>query len=55
MLDIPEKVIHNRIFDRLVHLPSGRTYSMSYNPPRIPGIDDVTGEALTKRYDDQTV
>jgi len=51
-LDIPDDVILSRISDRWVHLPSGRVYNSSYNRPRIAGIDDVTGEPLTKRPDD---
>jgi len=36
-----------------VHLPSGRTYHTRYNPPRVPGKDDVTGEDLVQRDDDR--
>lgn len=36
-----------------MHLPSGRVYNTSYNPPKTPGKDDVTGEALIKRMDDK--
>ena len=54
-LDVPDQVILNRISDRWVHLPSGRVYNTSYNPPRVAGIDDVTGEALTRRPDDNPV
>jgi len=35
-----------------VHPPSGRVYNESYNPPKIPGKDDVTGEPLIQRADD---
>ncbi|MBI4204312.1 MAG: adenylate kinase [Betaproteobacteria bacterium] len=38
---------------RLVHLPSGRTYHVLFNPPRVPGKDDVTGEDLVQRADDR--
>lgn len=38
--------------DRWVHIPSGRVYNLSYNPPKIAGHDDVTGEPLSKRPDD---
>ncbi|CAE6503200.1 unnamed protein product [Rhizoctonia solani] len=51
-LDVPDDVILGRIADRWVHLPSGRVYNTSYNRPRIEGRDDVTGEALVKRPDD---
>jgi len=51
-LDVPDEVNLNRISDRWVHLPSGRVYNLSYNRPRVDGLDDETGEALTKRPDD---
>ncbi|KAI0736769.1 ADK-domain-containing protein [Fomitopsis betulina] len=51
-LDVPDEIILSRISDRWVHLPSGRVYSLSYNPPKVPGLDDVTGEPLIKRPDD---
>ncbi|KAI8998609.1 adenylate kinase-domain-containing protein [Trametes punicea] len=51
-LDVPDDVILSRISDRWVHLPSGRVYNLSYNPPKVPGHDDETGEPLTKRPDD---
>ncbi|KAH7340704.1 adenylate kinase-domain-containing protein [Rhizoctonia solani] len=51
-LNVPDEVILGRIADRWVHLPSGRVYNTSYNRPRIEGRDDVTGEALVKRPDD---
>lgn len=34
------------------HAPSGRVYNMTWNPPKVLGIDDITGEALTRRPDD---
>ncbi|KAJ7774900.1 ADK-domain-containing protein [Mycena metata] len=51
-LDVPDDVILSRISDRWVHLPSGRVYNLSYNPPKVDGFDDETGEPLTKRPDD---
>lgn len=51
-LDVPDEVILARISDRWVHLPSGRVYNLSYNRPRVDGLDDETGEPLTKRPDD---
>ncbi|CAK5277397.1 unnamed protein product [Mycena citricolor] len=51
-LDVPDEVILSRISDRWVHLPSGRVYNVSYNPPKVDGFDDVTGEPLMKRPDD---
>jgi adenylate kinase len=38
---------------RRVHLASGRTYHITFNPPKVEGKDDVTGEALIQRDDDQ--
>lgn len=51
-LDVPESAILERIENRYVHVPSGRVYNLKYNPPKVPGLDDVTGEPLTKRLDD---
>ncbi|EIW51728.1 ADK-domain-containing protein [Trametes versicolor FP-101664 SS1] len=51
-LDVPDSVILSRISDRWVHLSSGRVYNLSYNPPKVAGHDDETGEPLTKRPDD---
>ncbi|TGZ81785.1 adenylate kinase [Ascodesmis nigricans] len=45
-------VILERISNRMVHEPSGRIYNLTWNPPRVPGIDDETGEPLTRRPDD---
>lgn len=54
-IDIWDDLLFQWISDRWIHLPSGRTYSASYNPPKIPGLDDVTGEPLVKRSDDNPV
>ncbi|KAN0066229.1 Adenylate kinase 2 [Thecaphora frezii] len=51
-LDVPEEVILDRILQRWTHLPSGRIYNLSFNPPKVPGKDDVTGEVLVQREDD---
>nr|CDI53323.1 probable ADK2-adenylate kinase, mitochondrial [Melanopsichium pennsylvanicum 4] len=51
-LDVPEHVILDRILQRWTHLPSGRVYNLSYNPPKVQGKDDITGEPLSKRQDD---
>lgn len=51
-LDTPFSVVMDRIAGRWVHAPSGRSYNTSFNAPRVPGRDDVTGEKLTKRADD---
>ncbi|CAN6670630.1 GTP:AMP phosphotransferase, mitochondrial [Trichomonascus vanleenenianus] len=51
-LKVPEEVILDRIENRYVHLPSGRVYNLTFNPPKVAGRDDVTGEPLSKRPDD---
>lgn len=50
-LDVPPEIILDRIANRWVH-SSGRVYNLQYNPPKIPFKDDVTGEPLFKRPDD---
>jgi nucleoside-triphosphate--adenylate kinase len=54
-LDVPESIILGRITDRWIHEPSGRTYNLKYNPPKKTGVDDVTGDSLVKREDDDLV
>jgi len=49
---VDDEAIIERMSGRRLHLPSGRTYHVKYNPPKVPGKDDVTGEALTHRDDD---
>jgi adenylate kinase len=51
-LKTPLEVIMERINGRWVHEPSGRVYNTTFNPPRVPGRDDVTGEPLVRRADD---
>lgn len=51
-IDVPDEDIVQRMAGRRVHLASGRTYHLSYNPPKVEGRDDVTGEPLTQRVDD---
>ncbi|EEA21531.1 Adenylate kinase 2 [Talaromyces marneffei ATCC 18224] len=48
----PPSVIISRITKRWVHAPSGRVYNTDFNPPKVEGKDDVTGESLTQRADD---
>ena len=48
----PVETILSRIASRWVHAPSGRVYNTDFNAPRVNGKDDVTGEPLTKRADD---
>lgn len=45
-------VILDRIENRWIHAPSGRTYNLKFNPPRLHGLDDFTKEPLVKRADD---
>ena len=52
-IDVPDASIIERMSGRRVHLASGRTYHIKFNPPRLAGKDDVTGEALIQREDDQ--
>ncbi len=49
---VDDEEIIRRMSGRRVHLPSGRTYHVEFNPPREPGKDDVTGEPLVQREDD---
>tara|TARA_B100000073_G_scaffold41044_2_gene30801 strand:+ start:786 stop:1421 length:636 start_codon:yes stop_codon:yes gene_type:complete len=51
-LKISEKEIIERMSGRRVHLPSGRSYHVVYNPPKVEGKDDLTGEILIQREDD---
>lgn len=51
--DVADEVIVERMSGRRVHQPSGRTYHIIYNPPKIEGKDDVTGEDLIIRPDDK--
>ncbi len=52
-IDVPDEEIIKRMSGRRVHLASGRTYHVIYNPPKEEGKDDVTGEPLIQRDDDQ--
>ena len=52
-IDVPADEIIARMSGRRVHLASGRTYHIQFNPPRVPGKDDVTGEDLVQRDDDK--
>jgi adenylate kinase len=51
-IDVPDSAIVERMSGRRVHVGSGRTYHERFNPPKVPGIDDVTGEPLIQRVDD---
>ncbi|MBQ9275414.1 MAG: adenylate kinase [Succinivibrio sp.] len=52
-LQVPDEKIIKRMSGRRVHLASGRTYHIVYNPPKVADKDDVTGEPLVIRPDDQ--
>src|ERR1700712_5141628 len=51
-IDVPDAAIIDRMSGRRVHAASGRTYHVHNNPPKVDGVDDVTGEPLTQRPDD---
>ena len=52
-IDVPFDAIIERMSGRRSHAPSGRTYHVKFNPPKIADIDDITGEALIQRDDDR--
>ena len=51
-IDVPDSEIVERMSGRRVHVGSGRTYHIKFNPPKVEGVDDETGEALIQRDDD---
>jgi adenylate kinase len=51
-IDVDDDEIIRRMSGRRVHPASGRTYHIVFNPPKVPGKDDVTGEDLIQRDDD---
>jgi adenylate kinase len=52
-IDVPDEAIIERMSGRRVHAASGRTYHVKFNPPKVAGKDDVTGEELIQRKDDE--
>ncbi len=52
-IDVPDEEIIKRMSGRRVHQNSGRTYHIVYNPPKVEGKDDETGEELIQRPDDK--
>jgi len=52
-IDVPDEAIIERMSGRRVHVASGRTYHVKFNPPKNDGVDDVTGEELIQRKDDE--
>lgn len=52
-IDVPDDEVIRRMSGRRVHLASGRTYHVVFNPPKVEAKDDVTGEPLVQRDDDK--
>jgi adenylate kinase len=52
-IDVPDSAIIERMSGRRVHLPSSRSYHVKFNPPKVAGLDDITGEPLIQRDDDK--
>jgi adenylate kinase len=52
-IDVPDDMIVERMTGRRTHQPSGRVYHVKFNPPKVEGQDDVTGEPLVQRDDDK--
>lgn len=52
-INVPDEDVINRISGRMVHLGSGRVYHTIFNPPKVAGKDDVTGDDLIQREDDK--
>jgi adenylate kinase len=52
-IDVPFEAIIERMSGRRSHPASGRTYHVTFNPPKVADVDDVTGEPLVQRADDQ--
>jgi adenylate kinase len=52
-IDVPDDLIVERMSGRRSHPASGRVYHVKFNPPKVEGVDDVTGEPLVQRDDDK--
>ena len=52
-INVPDEEIVSRLSGRRLHLESGRVYHVNNNPPKLDGVDDITGEALIQREDDK--
>lgn len=50
--EVPDEKLVERITGRWIHPASGRSYHTKFAPPRVPGKDDITGEPLVQRKDD---
>jgi adenylate kinase len=51
-IDVPDADIIQRLTGRRMHMPSGRIYHTAFHPPKVPNVDDETGEPLVQRPDD---
>ena len=54
-IDVPFDAIIERLSGRRAHVASGRTYHVRFNPPKVEGLDDITGEPLIQRDDDKDI
>jgi adenylate kinase len=52
-IDVPDELIVERMSGRRSHPASGRVYHVKFNPPKVEGVDDVSGEPLVQRDDDK--
>jgi adenylate kinase len=52
-IDVPDSAIVERMSGRRMHPASGRTYHVKFNPPKVEGVDNETGEQLVQRDDDK--
>jgi adenylate kinase len=52
-IEVPDSEIIERMSGRRVHMASGRSYHVKFNPPKVAGVDDLTGEPLIQRDDDK--
>jgi adenylate kinase len=52
-IDVSDEQIVSRMAGRRVHMQSGRSYHVLFNPPKVDGVDDLTGDALIQRDDDK--
>ncbi|MEN9896474.1 MAG: hypothetical protein RLZZ66_123 [Pseudomonadota bacterium] len=52
-IDVSDEQIVSRMAGRRVHMQSGRSYHVQFNPPKVDGVDDLTGDALIQRDDDK--
>ncbi len=52
-INVPDNEIISRLSGRRIHLDSARVYHVEHNPPKVEGVDDITGEPLVQRDDDK--